>query len=120
MEELRKAKVESDGGREDRTQESSDPIGIDKPVKVLDVAQRDIKNQKREMWTERREVNNTERDRGETNIEGVQSPYDAPNGDYFRLANEYLITDPAPKLEPKIAIKRFSATPRYTRQRRVK
>jgi hypothetical protein len=37
----------------------------------------------------------------------VRSPFDAPNGDYFSLANEYLSTDSAPKLEPKMAIKRF-------------
>ncbi|KAN0120216.1 hypothetical protein V8E51_002424 [Hyaloscypha variabilis] len=37
----------------------------------------------------------------------TKSPYDAPNADYFGLADEYLMADLAPKLEPREAIKRF-------------
>ncbi|KAE9375949.1 hypothetical protein N431DRAFT_404041 [Stipitochalara longipes BDJ] len=62
-----------------------------------------------EVEKEDREKQTIETDGGETNTRKVQSPYDAPNADYFSLANEYRLIDSAPKLDPNIAIKRFQS-----------
>ncbi|KAE8446360.1 hypothetical protein EG329_012109 [Mollisiaceae sp. DMI_Dod_QoI] len=43
----------------------------------------------------------------DTNITQKESPYSAPNGDYFHLVDTYLKTDSAPSLRPQKALKRF-------------